>query len=152
MISPVFLEANVPSTVQNVFLVLLAILVPPLPIYLLTGPNYTVKTKEFLICLIITLCFTLFAVFYALYFVLILFPNANEAREGYIRIDEESPLEPEPVQAQEGPEPSTKASVTGSPEPLQEAGLPSYEESEGSSTGEPRPDNMNKFGDHKVQH
>lgn len=171
MISPEFLEADLPSGIQKFLLVLLAFFVPPLPIYLLSGPRFSFGTKEFIISCVLSICFFVIGVFYSLIFILQLFPaaRAEAGRDGYIRVgdDETQTGGHTEVRHQSGdiqqPEVVAKKPESFAPiatthvkddvnkdsanEPL----LPTYEESEGNSRGDVHND-MAKFGDNKVQH
>ncbi|KAM9901296.1 hypothetical protein OXX69_008763 [Metschnikowia pulcherrima] len=167
-ISPEFLHSDMPSGVQSFLLVLLALFVPPLPIYLLTGPNHTFKTKEFLICCVLTIFFFVIGVFYSVIFVLSIFPSARieAGRDGYLRVGdietqtgqhEEVSHQSGDIQQPEIPEvPHGKKyndeDVVNHERPeTSELLPPSYEETEGNSTGDVRHDTT-KFGDNKVQH
>lgn len=64
-----------PNASQRFILCVAAIVLPPLPVFLLSAPHYTVFTKDFLICLLLT-CFGHFpGAIFALHFVLVLFPS-----------------------------------------------------------------------------
>lgn len=136
-----------PSTSQKYLLVLMAILVPPLPIYLLTGPKHTMKTKEFFLSLLLTILMYLAGMLYSIYFVCVAFPESKN--EGYFRLNDE---ERQPIVAtaeaqSEGDVSSAEATATAgsSATATTEEGLPAYEELHA-----PAP--LDFKGDHKVQH
>ncbi|OBA19283.1 hypothetical protein METBIDRAFT_221150 [Metschnikowia bicuspidata var. bicuspidata NRRL YB-4993] len=173
-ISPEFLESDLPSSIQRVLLVLLALFVPPLPIYLLSGPNYSLNTKEFIICCLLTIFFFVIGVFYSVIFVLLIFPTARveAGRDGYLRVgdietqadnrldtshqsgdiqqpgaeDTTSSEENDPAEAHFSDRGKDVIAREEEGEPLP----PSYDEIEGNSRGDTH-DEMTKFGDNKVQ-
>lgn len=157
-VSPAFLQTPLPNETQKLLLVLLAIFLAPLPIYLLTGPRYTIRTKEFFISVLLTILIPFGGFLYAVYFILIGLPQALAAAggEGYIRINndlEHGEPHPEvvetPSEAQSPDGPKVTPSHTlysDSPE-----NLPSYEEVEGSSNGVRAPVDTKFGGDNKVQ-
>lgn len=148
--SPAFRQAALPNETQKLLLVLLAIFVPPLPIYLLTAPRYTIRTKEFLISVLFTLLMPFGGFLYAIYFICIKLPEALSEGPGHIRIGDdleagEDCLECADGQAEAAPQPKTNTAPSD--------GLPTYEEAEGSSDGATRAPIDTKFtGDNKVQH
>lgn len=156
-VSPAFLQTPLPNETQKLLLVLLAIFLAPLPFYLLTGPRYTIRTKEFFICVLLTILVPFGGFLYAVYFILIGLPLALAAAggDGYIRINndlehgephpegEETPSEAEPAAPKMAP---SHTLYSDSPE-----NLPSYEEVEGSSNGVRAPVDTKFGGDNKVQ-
>lgn len=99
MVSASYQNGHVPNFTQQVILAILGFILPPLPIFLLTSPNYTIFTKEFLVSVILTLLGHVPGVLFSLYFIFIEYARAHEGaggpRDGYIRInenDEESQL------------------------------------------------------------
>lgn len=152
-ISAAFADAPLPNDTQRFLLVLLAIFVPPLPIYLMTNPRYTVRTKEFFICLLLSVLVYFGGFLYALYFICVEFPRAHGTPngEGYFRIRD---IESEPCVQCETEAPVSSETRT-KPDVQQDSGdsLPTYEEVEGSSDGSRAPPRDVKLGgDNKVQH
>lgn len=141
-ISPRFAETPLPTTSQKYLLVLMAVFLPPLPIYLLSGPKHTIKTKEFFLSLLLSILMWLAGVLYAIYFICVAFPASKN--EGYFRLDEER----EPIAAAraqpEAEAPAGPAVSEGSSAGAQD-GLPAYEEHQTSAPSDFK-------GDHKVQH
>lgn len=141
MISAAFAEAEMPDATQRLLLVILGLFLPPLPIFMLTGPRYTIWTKEFFIALFLTLFPFFFVGFlYTLYFVCVLFPQSRGIvnGEGYERIPEDLEL-------------ATPAAVDAPLIEVMEPELPSYEESEGPSAAREEPRDVKSNGDNKVQ-
>lgn len=141
-ISPAFSQAELPDATQKLLLVLLGVFLPPLPIYLLSGPKYTVWTKEFFVAVLLTLLFFFGGFLYTLYFVCVLFPESRSQPngEGYFRIPEDLEHQSEPAAAPEACVPETVSSP------------PTYEESEGPSASREAPKDTKFTGDNKVQH
>ena len=75
-----------PSDFQKLVLVVMGLLLPPLPVFLLLGN--TIFTMEFLVSVLLTLLGHLPGVLFAVYFVLVKFPRTSR-NEGYIRIDDD---------------------------------------------------------------
>ncbi|GEQ68164.1 hypothetical protein JCM33374_g1831 [Metschnikowia sp. JCM 33374] len=176
-VSPEFLRSEIPTGFQSLLLAVLAVFVPPLPIYLLSGPKNTIKTKEFLICCLLTLIVFIFGTLYAVYFIFVTFPAARReaGSEGLLRVGDletqsghrhEISHQSGDIQHREINHPVSHGAVSvtnHSPyseaqgknidprESLSEPLLPTYEESEGASNGEVRND-ITKLGDNKVQH
>lgn len=82
LISKDFAHAELPNDTQRLLLVLLAILIPPLPIYMLTAPKYSVRTREFWISVLLMFVFNIAAIIYLIWFVVKAFPAAREGGEG----------------------------------------------------------------------
>lgn len=72
----------------------MAFILPPLPIFLLTGPNYTVFTKEILISVILTLFGHVPGIIFSLY---VIFLQYNRSRDGYDSIDGDALLGRQPA-------------------------------------------------------
>lgn len=68
---------------EKILLTLMAFLLPPLPVFLL---QKSIFTKEFLVCVILTLLGHLPGTLFALYFLFF----GQDSRQDYSRIDEES--------------------------------------------------------------
>ncbi|SGZ53604.1 CIC11C00000005343 [Sungouiella intermedia] len=162
-ISPAFLHSQPPNETQKLLLVLLAIFLAPLPFYLLTGPNYTIRTKEFLISFLLTLLVPFGGFLYALYFICVGLPQALAASgaDGYIRVngdlehgetavagdDAEAPAAPKDSGSKDAaPKAAPQSLYRDTPD-----NLPSYEEVEGSSNGARAPVDSKFGGDNKVQ-
>lgn len=77
MISAAFRDAPMPRTIDKVLLCILALFIPPLPIYLMTFPKSKLNTREFWISFLFTFLFFAGGVLYAFYFILVLFPDAR---------------------------------------------------------------------------
>lgn len=133
MVSPAYLHGPPLNTTQKIILVVLAFVLPPLPVLLLTAPNYTF-TLEFFVLVVLTLLGHVPGVLYTVWFLLFELKHP----EGYIRIDEEAP-QPRPLGI-------TRAS--------EQAG----EQAHASQAEPPKYDDVVPFGDvkapgdHKVQH
>lgn len=130
---------------QRLLLCLIAVFLPPLPLFLLTRPNPTVRTKEFWTCLLLTVLFGIGGVLYAIYFICFEFPGANNG--GYIRVGDDEEQCPACVDEAPTPKPAGSTRVERSETPTD--GLPSYEDLERTSQGAPA---TKTAGDHKVQH
>lgn len=86
-------DEEFPNRGQRFILCIAAIALPPLPVFLLSGPNYTVFTKEFLITLLLTVFGHLPGAIFALYFIFVVHPSRyRRANSDYISLprDEES--------------------------------------------------------------
>lgn len=92
----VYADSNNPNSCQKILLVAMGLFVPPLPVFLLTEPNFSIWTMEFWITVVLTILGHVPGVLFAIYFVLIGFDKAKAGREGYIVIDEERDLEANP--------------------------------------------------------
>lgn len=149
-VSPAFRNTTPPNETQKLLLVLLAVFLAPLPIYLLTGPKYTVRTKEFLLSFLLMILVPFGGFLYSVYFICVGLPNALAHGEGYVRLNND--LESSAILSEESaptPQPTPQPAAKLSSEP--DASLPSYEEVEGSSNGAVRAP-VDVKGDHKVQH
>ncbi|EEQ40249.1 Proteolipid membrane putative modulator family protein [Clavispora lusitaniae] len=141
-ISSSFAETPLPSTTQKYLLVLMALLLPPLPIFLLTSPKHTIRTKEFFISFLLTFLMYFAGILYSIYFICFAFPSSKT--DGYFRLgDEEN--QNAPVQAEAAAPAKAAPAETVSQTEGPSDGLPSYEESETPK------DIASKVGDHKVQ-
>lgn len=150
-VSPAFRQAAPPNETQKLLLVLLAVFLAPLPIYLLTGPKYTIRTKEFLISFLLMLLVPFGGFLYSLYFICVGLPHALAHGEGYVRLNndlESSAILPE----NDAPAPQAPAKPTSAEPEHYNAPLPSYEEVEGSSNGASSQFPVDVKGDNKVQH
>lgn len=155
----VFIDSDKPNTIQRVLLVAMGVFIPPLPIYLLTEPNFTILTTEFWISVVLTLLGHVPGVLFAVYFVLIGFDKVSEAREGYIVIGDEDDLEANPVgqpdlaQQPAVAEPPHQDLSISKVEPPQttsnEPEPPRYEDIVGHD--QPQQSDSKQSGDHKVQ-
>ncbi|ODV67489.1 hypothetical protein HYPBUDRAFT_152408 [Hyphopichia burtonii NRRL Y-1933] len=162
MTSENFRGVDLPNQSQMIILAVLLFFIPPLPIFLLTAPKYTILTKEFLVSVLLTLFGHVPGVLFSLYYVLIEFPRINadayERAEGYIRLgdDEESQLV---SNEEERPDPSRLGISQVQPP----SNLDSH--SNAGNTGEPpryedivapheqqHPGDTKNGGDNKVQH
>ncbi|WPK24528.1 hypothetical protein PUMCH_001804 [Australozyma saopauloensis] len=90
MISVAFKDAAMPSTTSKVLLCLLALFIPPLPIYLMTFPKSKVNTREFWISLIFTVLLFGVGALYTIYFILVMFPDARLTHSYYNASDVEN--------------------------------------------------------------
>ncbi|CAH2354396.1 hypothetical protein CLIB1423_16S01750 [[Candida] railenensis] len=74
----------------KLFLAIMAFILPPLPLFLLTGPNYTIFTKEIFISLLLTIFGHIPGIIFSLY---VIFydsdPFASDGPLGYTSIDDE---------------------------------------------------------------
>lgn len=146
-ISTHFAETPLPTTSQKYLLVLMALFVPPLPIYLLSGPKHTIKTKEFFLSLLLAILVWFAGTLYSIYFVCVAFPESKN--EGYFRLDDE---ERQPIVAASEPQSESRESQESPSEHVSaegtsaagEEGLPAYEEIQ-------IPPTLEFKGDHKVQ-
>lgn len=77
MISSAFKDSPMPKTVDTILLCLLALFIPPLPIYLMTFPKSKVSTREFWISVLFTILLFGGGVLYSFYFILVMFPDAR---------------------------------------------------------------------------
>lgn len=142
-ISARFAESPLPDTSQKYLLVLMAIFVPPLPIYLLTGPKHTIKTKEFFLSCLLTILLCLAGVIYSIYFVCVWFPESK--KEGYFPLNDE---EREPIAGRTVSQPQVNHAEATEDTLSTAAGseaLPEYQELD-----TPAPADFK--GDNKVQH
>lgn len=95
---PRYEEETVPNYAQNVLLIILSLILPPLPIIMLS--NNSIFTKECLISVILTLLGHIPGVFFSLYYILIEYPKRftrQSGRDGYIRIEDEDEIRPTQV-------------------------------------------------------
>lgn len=141
-ISKVYTEVDDLSYTQKHLMCILGILLPPVPFFLMTGPKYTVKTKEFWISVFLMIFLYIVAIVYVVWFIYIGF---EEGRTGlYHRLAED------PERAEPAPESLSAHESLSAPEQQSEASpsLPSYEESEENSF----PKDKKHLGDHKIQH
>ena len=164
MISAAFKDTKLPSTRDKVLLCLLALFTPPLPIYLLTFPRSKLSTREFWISLICTICFYAGGVFYSIYFILVLFPDARQMNSYIFDEDLEGQQQEQPAcensnssheQSNIGTVQGTTAvpdaaymasSLAAEAEPL----LPNYNELTDSVASTPYPKD-DKNGDYMIQ-
>lgn len=79
-------QTEPPSDFQKLILVVMGIILPPLPVFLLLGN--TIFTMEFLVSVLLTLLGHLPGVLFAVYFILVKFPQTSR-NEGYIRINDD---------------------------------------------------------------
>lgn len=140
-VSKAYTEVDNLSYTQKHLMCILGLLLPPVPFFLMTGPRYTVRTKEFWIAVLLTIVFYIAAVAYAVWFIYVGFEEGRKNQ--YQRLGED-PERAEPVPEHE-PELSAHADAATSPA---EPSLPSYEESESHSY----PEDKKPLGDHKIQH
>ncbi|PVH18182.1 uncharacterized protein CXQ87_001099 [Candidozyma duobushaemuli] len=137
-ISKVYTEVDDLSYTQKHLMCILGILLPPVPFFLMTGPKYTVKTKEFWISVFLMIFLYIVAIIYVVWFIYIGF---EEGRTGSYHRLAEDPERAEPApESQPAPEQQSNAEASPS--------LPSYEESEVNSF----PKENKHLGDHKIQH
>lgn len=137
-ISKVYTEVDDLSYTQKHLMCILGILLPPVPFFLMTGPKYTVKTKEFWISVFLMIFLYIVAIIYVVWFIYIGF---EEGRTGLYHRLAEDPERAEPApESQPAPEQQSNAEASPS--------LPSYEESEVNSF----PKENKHLGDHKIQH
>lgn len=85
MISKVYLHADEQTRTQQHILCLLGIILPPVPIFILTAPKYTVRTKEFWINILLCIVFYFGAIIHTVWFVYIGFPKGR--LNGYERLE-----------------------------------------------------------------
>lgn len=146
-VSAPFLTADLPNRTQRVLLVALAFFLPPLPIYILTGPHHTFATKEFLISVLLFLVFPPGSLVYTILFITQILPTARRHNDGLYAATETGPVSGPCCAVEESGEAPKKLAVdAGESEPL----LPTYDEAQGSSKGAQAP--PVPYGDHKVQH
>lgn len=158
LISRDFAHAELPNDTQRLLLVLLAILVPPLPIYMLTAPKYSVRTREFWISVLLMFTINIAAIIYLIWFVIKAFPAAREGGEGngyfgvvdqesQAIIDDSAAPDANDNQPKSGDATVPSANTEVSPELDDE--LPVYSELEGNaSSSAPLLDTK----DNKIQH
>ncbi|CUM50811.1 unnamed protein product [Debaryomyces tyrocola] len=92
---PRYEEDNVPNYAQNILLIILSFIIPPVPIIMLS--DNSIFTKECLISVILTLLGHIPGVLFSLYFILIEYPkraHRHSGRDGYIRIEDEDEIRP----------------------------------------------------------
>lgn len=92
---PRYEEDNVPNYAQNILLIVLSFIIPPVPIIILS--DNSIFTKECLISVILTLLGHVPGVLFSLYYILIEYPkraNRRLGRNGYIRIEDEDEIRP----------------------------------------------------------
>lgn len=164
---PDYNEDPVPSFAQRILLILLAFILPPLPIIMLSNNN--VFTKECLISIILTLLGHVPGVLFSLYYILIEYPKRLSrlyGRGGYIRIEERGDENDErapslgnggqPLQQTNGSqeilesllEPLANSKNGSSNDEVDQSQPPNYEDVVGSSDGH-RDSKLS--GDNKVQ-
>lgn len=93
-----------PTGLQKFILVLLALILPPLPILLVN--NFKFSQRQFLFSVVLTIFGHFPGLLYSLYYLFFELPEGafESNQEGYIRIqDEESAVPGRPVQAQSPP-------------------------------------------------
>lgn len=164
MISEAFRDSSMPGTIDKVLLCVLALFVPPLPIYLLTFPRSKLNTREFWISLLFTFLFFAGGVLYTFYFILVLFPDARLQNAYFGQGDEESRpavsncnhcgeninqssnIEQPAASASTSASASAPAHSEAESEPL----LPSYTDVTGIDEHSPAPQDS-KVSDNKVQ-
>lgn len=134
---------------------ILGLLLPPVPFFLMTGPKFTLRTKEFWISVLLTIFLYFGAIIYAVWFIYIGFDEGRKT--DYQRLDND--LE-RGESARAGETHSATAATAAGAEPEQgresyeahsDAPLPSYEESEGANLPSDGKDSKH-LGDHKIQH
>lgn len=92
---PRYEEDNVPNYAQNILLIVLSFIIPPVPIIMLS--DNSIFTKECLISVILTLLGHIPGVLFSLYYILIEYPKRvtrRSGRDGYIRIEDEDEIRP----------------------------------------------------------
>ena len=92
---PRYEEDNVPNYAQNILLIVLSFIIPPVPIIMLS--DNSIFTKECLISVILTLLGHIPGVLFSLYYILIEYPKRatrRSGRDGYIRIEDEDETRP----------------------------------------------------------
>ena len=92
---PRYEEDNVPNYAQNILLIVLSFIIPPVPIIMLS--DNSIFTKECLISVILTLLGHIPGVLFSLYYILIEYPKRatrHSGRDGYIRIEDEDEIRP----------------------------------------------------------
>lgn len=146
-ISKAYLDVEDLTYPQKHLMCIMGLILPPVPLFLMTGPRYTVRTKEFWVSILLALVFWFFAIVYTVWFIYIGFDEGR--KNGYQRVDAEEAvgrfLENEPLETpEEAPQTPTESSSHDAPE----AALPSYDESE---LAHPL-DKKTPLGDHKIQH
>lgn len=166
---PRYEENNTPNFVQKVILIILAFILPPLPVFLITKNIF--QTPEFFISVILTILGHIPGVLFALYYILVEYPKTiarADDREGYIRINNEDEIRAtnnanDEIHSQEhrGDEQETgkvilgnNASIgqedsTSSQSDQRQQPPPNYEDIVGSSNGNTR--DTKQLGDNKVQ-
>lgn len=141
-------RTNSNTTLQNLLLIGLAVVFPPVPVFLLD--NYRVLTRPMLITVLLTLCGHVPGVIFAIYYVLD--HESFKRRLGYSRLDDEQAVPNEtttahnhvdhPPLAPVGHYTDEVSHINGGDEP------PSYQDiGEGSSHG----GDAKAHGDNKVQ-
>lgn len=91
-VSPAYLDAESLLLNEKLMLLLFGFFFPPIPFYVMSGPQYTIKTKEFVLALVLTFTFWGLAVVYMAVFVWRMVPKARLLRAGYIALDESEPV------------------------------------------------------------
>lgn len=151
-------ERENPNFSQKILLVIMGLFIPPLPVFLLTGPNYTILTKEFFVTVLLTFLGHIPGVLFAIYYVLVEYPKTLHD-PSYTRIDEESRprarVSPTPANGGYTDEPNNEIEVqapaagSSTSGPEVEAPPPDYEE---IVDPKQREIDSKRVGDNKVQH
>lgn len=139
-ISKAYTEVDDLSYTQKHLMCILGLLLPPVPFFLMTGPRYTVRTKEFWISVLLMIVFYIAALVYVVWFIYVGF---EEGRKNQYQRLSEDPERAEPVPEHE----SELSHADAAAPPAAEPSLPSYEESESRSY----PEDKKPLGDHKIQ-
>lgn len=154
---PRYEEDNVPNYAQNILLIVLSFIIPPVPIIMLS--DNSIFTKECLISVILTLLGHIPGVLFSLYYILIEYPKRitrRSGRDGYIRIEDEDEIRPnyatdsnQFAQEHQGTQGSlSNISQTNESESLHPP-PPNYEDIVGGSDGQR---DSKLAGDNKVQY
>ncbi|QRG36813.1 hypothetical protein FDK38_001170 [Candidozyma auris] len=157
-ISKAYLNVDDISYTQKHLMCIMGLLLPPVPFFLMTGPNYTFKTKEFFICVLLMIVLWFAAIIYAVWFVYIGFDEGR--KNGYQRLNNDPERREPATTARAGSAPTAPTAPAASDSPVEppaasqepaEASLPSYEESEEAHPTQSSADSK-PLGDHKIQH
>lgn len=154
---PRYEEDNVPNYAQNILLIVLSFIIPPVPIIMLS--DNSIFTKECLISVILTLLGHIPGVLFSLYYILIEYPKRatrHSGRDGYIRIEDEDEIRP--IHATDSnqfaqDQQETQGSLLNVPQDNESESLhpppPNYEDIVGASD---RQRDSKLAGDNKVQY
>lgn len=143
--------AEPPTDFQKLVLLVMGVILPPLPVFLLQGN--TIFTMEFLVSVLLTVLGHLPGVLFAVYYICVKYPQSTR-EEGYIRIDDENQVgfqdtpSDEPHSRQHfGIDDVDHGKSDAKPESAGEQAPPDYDEIVGTSNIAPLTDTK----DNKVQ-
>lgn len=111
-ISRPFLDSQAPTRQEQLLLTIMGVILPPAPLFVMTGPHYTIKTKEFAISCLLTVfprflsftkslfeilvvffIFWVIAVSYTIWFIFIGYDKGRNLTRGYVGGDLEVGLD-----------------------------------------------------------